>query len=227
MKTMMKAVALAAATVALSAGVSVPALAQSKLGVAVVNLDQAVAQSNAFRTAMTQMQTTYKASIDQFNTRQTALQTELKQKQDAFQVAANTAGQNPTPAQRAALQTQYDALQQRAQAAQAELQRIGAPIELARQFVIEQISEKVPEALRGAMTEAKVDLVLKGGAVEAYQPGVDITATVVAKLNTVVPSVGIVPPNGWQPGQQGAAAPAAAPAAPAAATPPAAKPQTR
>lgn len=221
MKNMMKAFALAAATVALPAGFGAPAMAQSKLGMGVVNLDQAVAQSNAFRAAMTQMQTTYKANIDQFNTRQTALQTELKQKQDALQAAATAAGQSPTPAQRTALQTQYEQLQQRAQQAQAELQRIGTPIELARQYVIEQISEKVPEALRGAMTDTKVDLVLKAGAAEAYQPGVEITAAVVAKLNTLVPSVGVVPPAGWQPGQQAGAAPAAA------ATTPPAKPQTR
>jgi Skp family chaperone for outer membrane proteins len=224
MKMMMKAVALATASLAVSAIVAPAAQAQSKLGIAVVNLDQAVAQSTAFRTAMTQMQTTYKPNIDQFNARQTALQTELKQKQDALQAAVNAAGQNPTPAQRTALQTQYAALEQRGQQAQAELQNIGQPIELARQYVIEQISDKVPEALRGAMTDSKVDLVLKGGAAEAYQPGVDITAAVVAKLNTLVPSVGIVPPTGWRPGQQQQGA---APAAPAAATPPAPKPQGR
>ncbi len=207
-----------------------PAAAQSKLGIGVVNIDAAVGNSAAAQTASQQMQVTYKAAIDSLNARTTALQTELKQKQDALQAAVRAAGAKPTPAQQQALQTQYEALQKRGQEAQAELQTLEQPIALARSYVIEQISAKLEDALKSTMTKSKVDLLLKEDSTLAYQPGVDLTNAVITELNTLVPTVGIVPPQGWRPGQQqqapaAAAAPAPAAGAPAAgATPPAAQP---
>ncbi|GLS99682.1 hypothetical protein GCM10007897_10650 [Sphingobium jiangsuense] len=198
MKTFLKAVALATVSVAGMAAVSVPAVAQSKLGVAVVDMDEAVNKSVAATNARTQMQTTYKANIDNFNSRKTALDADLKQKAEAFQAAVKAAGGKSTPA----LQTQYEQLQQSQQAAQAELQRIGQPIALANAYIEEQIGAKIGDALKAAMTKSKVDLVLQPGATVSYQPSVDITAAVTTELNTLVPSVNIVPPAGWQPGGQ-------------------------
>jgi len=117
---LLASVALAAAPLAL-VGLSAPAAAQSKLGIAVVSVDNAIGQSTAAQTATQQMQTTYKPQIDALNARQTALQTELKQKEDALKAAATAAGQKPTPAQQTSLTQQYQALQARAQEAQAEL----------------------------------------------------------------------------------------------------------
>ncbi|HYV88977.1 MAG TPA: OmpH family outer membrane protein, partial [Candidatus Polarisedimenticolia bacterium] len=60
--------------------------------------------------------------------------------------------------------------------------------------------------LKAAMTAAKVDLVVKPEAAVSYQPAVDITPMVKQQLDTLVPSVSIVPPAGWRPGgQQGGA----------------------
>ncbi|WP_069336791.1 OmpH family outer membrane protein, partial [Sphingobium yanoikuyae] len=164
-------------------------------------------------TARTQIQTTYKAQIDSFTARKTAIDTDLKTKGDALQAALKAAGGKPTPA----IETQYQQFQQSQQTAQAELQRLGQPIALANAYVEEQITAKLSDALKAAMTKAKVDLVLSPDATVSYQPTVDITAAVVTELNTLVPSVGITPPAGWQPGgRQGqAAAPAAAAPAPA------------
>jgi Skp family chaperone for outer membrane proteins len=220
------AVALATASVG-ALVVAAPATAQVKQAIAVVNVDQAVGQSAAATAASQQMQVTYKTNIDQLNARQTALQTELKQKQDALQAAVNAAGANPTAAQKTQLQTQYAALQQRAQEAQAELQQAEQPIALARSYVLEQIGAKLEAALQAVMTKNKIDLLLKAGAAEAFQKSTDVTNLLIQELNATVPSVGIVPPQGWRPGgqQQQAAAPAAAPAASAATTAP--KPQGR
>ncbi len=197
MKTFFKAVALATVSLAGVAAVSAPAIAQSKLGVAVADMDEAVNKSLAATNARTQMQTTYKANIDNFNTRKTALDAELKQKAEAFQAAVKAAGGKSTPA----LQSQYEALQQSQQAAQQELQKIGQPIALANAYIEEQISAKIGDALKAAMTKSKVDLVLQPGATVSYSPGVDITGAVTTEINTLVPSVNIVPPAGWQPGQ--------------------------
>lgn len=183
---------------------SAPALAQSKTGIAIADLDRAVNDSAAATTARTQMQTTYKATIDSFNTRKTALDAEMKQKAEALQTAVKAAGGKSTPA----LQTQYEALQKRGQEAQAELQRLGQPLALANAYVEQQITAKLNDAVKSAMTKRGVDLVLQPEATVSYQPTVDITAAVTAELNALVPSVGIVPPAGWQPGQQQGAAPA-------------------
>ena len=208
MKTIFKALALASlSTAALS--VAAPASAQSKLGIAVVNLEQAVGTSSAATTARSQMQVTYKATIDSLNTRKTALEAELKTKGEALQTAAKAAAGKPTPA----LQAQYEALQKRQQEAQTEMQRLGQPLALANAYVEEQISAKLGDALKNAMKKANVDLVLTPDATVSYAPTVDITTMVVTELNALVPAVGIVPPAGWQPGQQQAAPAAAAPAA--------------
>ncbi len=166
-----------------------------------------------------------KAAIDSLNARTTALQTELKQKQDALQAALKAAGAKPTPAQQQTLQTQYEAYQKRGQEAQAELQQLEQPIALARSYVIEQISAKLEDGLKAVMTKNKVDLLLRDESALAYQPGVDLTNALITELNTLVPTVGIVPPQGWRPGQQ-QQAPAAAAPAPAAGAPAAMPPAT-
>ncbi|MEJ7925464.1 OmpH family outer membrane protein [Sphingobium sp. AN641] len=211
MKTLFKAAALGLAPMTALALASAPAIAQSKSGIAVVDLQRAVGISSAYTTARTQMQTTYKPQIDAFNTRKAAIDADLKTKGDALQAALRAAGNKPTPA----IETQYQQFQQQQQNAQAELQRLGQPIQLADAYVQEQIGAKLSDALKAAMSKAKVDLLLTPEATVSYQPGVDITQAVVNELNALVPSVGIQPPAGWQPGRQGQPAAAPAPANPA------------
>ena len=201
MKTIIKAAALtlapmtaiAATAISLAA---VPAAAQTKSGIAVVDLEEAVARSAAFTTAMTQMQTTYKPQIDQINTRRTAIETDLKAKNDALQAAYKAAGNKPTPA----IETQYQQLQQAQQNGQAELQRLSQPVQLARAYVEQQIVAKLDDALKAATAKTKSEIVFKKGATESFGAGADITPAVITELNALVPSVGITPPAGWQPG---------------------------
>lgn len=197
MKMMLKAMALGLAPVAGFAMMSAPAAAQTKLGVGVADLEQAMVKSTAFANAMTAMQTTYKAQIDAFNARKTTLDTELQTKANELQAAQKAAGGNT-----ASLQPKIEAFQQRRAAVQQELTTLGRPIALAQAYVEEQVSAKMGDALKTAMTKRKVDLVLQPGATVSYQPTVDITDAVTAELNALVPSAQIVPPAGWQPGQQ-------------------------
>lgn len=211
-KTLLSAVAMATTSFVAFAASAAPAPAQVRQAIAVVNVDQAIGQSAAAQTAGQQMQVTYKPQLDQLTARQTALQTELQQKQQALQAAIQAAGEHPTDAQRTQLQQQYEAFQRRAQEAQQELQTINQPVALAREYVLEQIGAKLDDALRAVMTKNNIDLLLKAGAAEAFQPTVDVTAKLVQEINTLVPSVNIVPPQGWRPGGQGqqqAAPPAA------------------
>ena len=62
------------------------AYAQAR-AVAVADLDAVVEQSNAYKNAMTAMQTTYKPQIDQVNARQAALNAELQPLVAAFEAA--------------------------------------------------------------------------------------------------------------------------------------------
>ncbi len=64
MKKIFVASALAMATLTVSPILSAPAFAQAK-GVGVADVRVAAARSNAFQTASKQVETTYKAQIDQ------------------------------------------------------------------------------------------------------------------------------------------------------------------
>jgi Skp family chaperone for outer membrane proteins len=213
MKTIFKAAALVFAPMTAIALTAVPAVAQTKSGIAVVDLEEAVAKSTAFTTAISQMQTTYKPQIDAVNARRTAIETDLKTKGDALQAALKAAGNKPTPA----IETQYQQYQQTQQTAQAELQRMGQPISIARAYVEEQIVTKLDDALKAATAKTKSEIVFKKAATESFGATADITPAVITELNALVPSVSITPPAGWQPGgrqgQPAAAAPA--PATPA------------
>ncbi|MBB4640530.1 OmpH family outer membrane protein [Rhizorhapis suberifaciens] len=197
MKMMLKAAALGLAPIAGFAMIAAPAAAQTKLGVGVADLEQAMVKSTAFTNAMTAMQTTYKTQIDAFNARKTTLDTELQTKANELQAAQKAAGSNT-----ASLQPKIEAFQQRRAAIQQELSTLGRPIAMAQAYVEEQISAKISDALKTAMVKRKVDLVLQPGATVSYQPTVDITDSVTTELNALVSSAQIVPPAGWQPGQQ-------------------------
>lgn len=207
-----KAAALALATIPAIA-IATPAAAQN---VAVANLEGAIEQTNAYRTAMTQMQTTYKPQLDQAQARSTAIDAELKPLVDAFTAAQRA----PNPNQQA-LQTQYQTLQQRRQTAEQELARITQPVSTARAYVLEQFTGggKLDAAVKAAMAAKRVNLVVQPQAVLLAQPPADITADITAELNKTVTSVQITPPAGWRPGAQQAAGAAPAAAAPAATTP--------
>jgi len=165
-------------------------------GVAVVDLEAAVSNSAAFRSAMTQIEATYKTQITALQTRQTALQTELT----PLRTEIENLQKNPaTP--KATLDAKVAAFQQKGQAAQAELQRLAAPIARPQAYVKEQIGAKVEQALKAAMNAKKVGLVIAPEAVVAVQGGSDLTPDVVTQLNALVPSASITPPANWQPGQ--------------------------
>lgn len=202
--------ALAALVTVSATSVAAPAFAQVQ-GLGVVDLQEAVRRSNAFTTAMTQIQTTYKAQIDQANTRRTAIQNELKPQVDAFEAARRAPNANQQ-----ALQTQYQGIQQREQAAQQELGRILQPVQLAQAYVNEQIVRQLEPALDRVMTARRLSVILPPDATVKSLPAAQVTNDLIAELNRSVPSVQITPPAGWQPGGQqaapGAAAPAAAPA---------------
>ncbi|NJS15726.1 MAG: OmpH family outer membrane protein, partial [Sphingopyxis sp.] len=196
MKKLLAATALAAATLSVSPMLAAPASAQSKTGIAVADVRVAAARSAAFTTAMTQIETTYKAQIDARDARAQTLQAEL----NVLVAKYNEETRKPTPNQ-AVVQAAGKAVQDKRAAANAEVGQLGQQVDLAVAYVEDQISVRMNDALRAAMKRLKVDLLLNPDAVLARETNVDITDAIVADLNAILPNVTIVPPAGYQPGQ--------------------------
>ena len=133
MKKILVASALAMATLSVSPILSAPAIAQAK-GVAVADVRIAAARSNAFQAASTQIETTYKAQIDQQQSRSQTLQAEIN-----VLIAKYNEEAKKTPVNQAAAQAAGKAIQDKRQAAQTELSQIGAPVDLAISYVEDQI----------------------------------------------------------------------------------------
>lgn len=206
-------------TLLLAAALVAPALAATTASaqtIAVANPEGAVANSKAWSAARAQIETTYKAQLDQANARREAVGRELQPLVTAF----NTARAAPN-ANQAALQTQAQAIQTREQAAQAELSRLTAPAQRAQAYAIEQISGRLSDAVQAVVRARNVTMLVRPDAVLFANPTADVTAAITTELDRLVPSVGITPPANWQPGQQqqGAASAATAPAATAPARP--------
>lgn len=195
MKKILVASALAVASLSVSPMLAVPAAAQAK-AVAVADVRVAAGRSNAFTVASQQIETTHKATIDQQQTRGQTLQAEIN-----VLIAKYNEEVKKTPQNQTTLQAAGKALQDKRQAANAELTRIGAPVDLAIAYVEDQISLRMNEAIKAAMTAKKVDLLLNPDAVLARENNVDITEAVIAEINRILPNVSITPPAGYQPGQ--------------------------
>jgi len=232
MKILLKpALAAGIALASLTApAVIAPAAAQGAQGIGVVNINAVVANSNAYRTAQQQRQTTYQAQIDQANQRRQAISQQLQPMVQQLQTASQAENANQQQ-----LQQQAGQIQQIEQAGQQELQQILAPVTLSQAYVEEQINDQLATAIQNAATAQNVTLVVTPDVVLYAAPSHNMNQAVLDQLNTLIPSAQLVPPEGWLPRQmreqqqaaqaaQGAQA-GAQPAAPAAAAPaPAAQP---
>ena len=201
-KTMLLAAALVAPAVAATG-----AEAQQ---VAALDPNAAVAQTTAFTTARTQIETTYKAQLDQAEARGKAVDAELQPLVTQFQTAQRASNPNQT-----ALQGQLQTIQTRQQAGRDEIARIVAPASRAQAYAAEQVQRRLGEAVQTVMKARNISMLVKPDAILVAQPASDVTSAVTAELNRLVPSVSTTVPADWQPGQQqaGGAGAAAAPAA--------------
>lgn len=209
--TTFKTLLLAAALVAPAAMTATAADAQIS-GIAVADAQGAIANSKAWNAARAQIETTYKAQLDQAEARRQAVARELQPLVTAFQTAQRAPG-----ATDATLRPQAQAIQTRENAANQELARLTQPAQRAQQYAIEQIQAKLSDAVTAAVRAKNVSLLLRPEAALFAQPAADITAAITTELDRLVPAVSTAVPANWQPSQGGqqqqGAAPAAAPAA--------------
>ncbi len=100
-------------------------------------------------------------------------------------------------------------------------------------YVNEQITDKLDQAVQGAMGKKGITILLQPDTVIARANAYELTPAIIAELNILLPSANLVPPQGWVPRQvreqqaaqqQQQGRPAAAPAAGTPATAPAPRP---
>jgi len=211
--TTFKTLLLAAALVAPAAMTATAADAQVS-GIAVADAQGAIANSKAWNAARAQIETTYKAQLDQAETRRQAVARELQPLVTAFQTAQRAPG-----ATDASLRPQAQAIQTRETAANQELARLTQPAQRAQQYAIEQIQAKLSDAVTAAVRAKNVSLLLRPEAVLFAQPTADITPAITTELDRLVPSVSTAVPANWQPNQQGGQQQQGAAPAPAGRTP--------
>lgn len=173
-----------------------PAAAQQVAGIAVVNAPLVIANSTAYKTAQQQRQVTYKAQIDQAQARRQAIAASLKPLYDKFDAdskAANAA-QN-----QASLQQQAATIQQIEQNGQRELQQILRPVSLSQAYVEEQLTDQIGTAVQNAAKKKNITMVIGPDNVLYATAEYNLNQAVLDELNALVPSVNVVPPDGWLP----------------------------
>jgi len=163
-------------------------------GIAVANLEAAVANTDAYRLASQQRPVTYKANFDNAKARGSALDAQLKPLIDKFN-ADRAAAKPNVPA----LQQQAQAIQQLQEKGKEEIQQILMPPALSEAYVREQIEDKLDAAVQKAMEKHRVSLLLQPGTVIARANAYELTDEIVTELNVLIPNTQIVPPQGWMP----------------------------
>lgn len=181
---------IAPAAVALTALAAIPAQAQVEGRMATVDIARAVLGTTAFQTAYEQVNQTYAQQNELRRTKAQERQTLLatfdtngdKQVDDAELAAKQKSPQF----------TQLQTLEQ-------EIQALTNQIDAARVYAVEQVILQYAPALQEVVTKQQIKVVLDPGSLLFVVPEADVTAQITTALNAKVPSVGIVPPQGWQP----------------------------
>lgn len=166
-------------------------------GLGVANQPAVVGSSNAYKAAIAQLPTAYKPQIDAANTRKAQLQVQLKPMYAKLDVDAKGGKM-----ERGALQAEYAQIQQIQEAGERELQQIVEPANLARQYVLEQIGDKLEVATQAAMVKRHITIVLDAQSVLKADQAYNLNQDILDQVNLTVPSVGVTPPAGWLPRQQ-------------------------
>ena len=190
----MNARLLGAALAALSAFAAAPAAAQVN-GIGVADPAVVVAGAQALNTAFGQIGTTYQAQrtpIDQLSEQHAGLRRGFDTNNDGqLSQEEQTAAQANT------------ALLQQLQGLEAQINTLQEPITMAGIFVVEQLAQQLSPAVQQVVQANNVQLLLSSEAALYVGDAAQLTDDIIARLDTLVPTVSIAAPQGWQPTQQG------------------------
>ncbi len=206
---------LAASTTAALAQTPVPAPAAPAQLVAapavlsqvvVYDVNQLIVQS----AAGADMRTKLAAINDQIRRELEPDQRQLQSELTAIRATSVADAQTPAAQQRQeSFQRLYAQFQQKQE-------RLSAVMELTERNALGSFSQALAPILRATMLARNGLVALQTGSVDAYVPGIDITADLVTRLNTATRTVAVtratLPTPGAAPAAAGAAAPASVPA---------------
>jgi Skp family chaperone for outer membrane proteins len=184
MKTLITIAALAASAVVVpSAAIAqrVPAAV-----VVVVDTDRIYRDCTACKSAQSQLETRVKS----LQARQTTLANQLRPEGEAIQAAVQAlAGKAPDAALRARIQ----AFQTKQEAANQELSRGQQNLQSIQANVVRQINARMNPVITQVMTARGANIAVELGATLAHAQATDVTADVLAGLNSALPSVTLTP----------------------------------
>ena len=175
-----------AAAVALTAPTAVQAQRLPAAVVAVVDTGRVYRECNACRSAQQQLQT----QLNALQTRQQTLGGQLRPEQQAIQTAVNALGGKQPDA---ALRTRVEAYQRREQQAAQELQQGQQRLQSSQANVLRQINERLNPIINQVMVARGATLAVDTEASLAHSAAINVTADVIARLNSVLPSVSVTP----------------------------------
>ena len=155
--------------------------------IAIVDIQRAQTQCTACKTALTQLET----QLAGLRSLQTSLETPLRTEANAIQAAVQALNGKPADA---ALQARATAFEKKQTDAQRQLATRQQTFERNRAHVLQQINTKLEPAVASVMTRRGASLVLDATQTIRSAPSLDITADVIAALNTSLPSISTTAP---------------------------------
>lgn len=190
----MKGIALtvlaAVASVACAAGVAaqrVPAAV-----IVIVDTDRVYRECTACKAAQTQLQGLVTAARARAQALNDPLQTEAAAIEQAGAALRSQSGAARTSAE-TALNTRVQAYQARQTGAQQEIARLEQNVQSTQQNVLRQINDRLNPIITQVMNSKSAHIALDTNATLARSGALDVTADVLAALNTALPSVQVAP----------------------------------
>ena len=154
--------------------------------VAVVDTGKIYSECTACVAARTQLQSQATA----LQNRQKTLADQLRPDQTSLETAVNALnGKQPD----AALQARIKAYQDKERAANTELQQGQQRLQSTQANVLRQVNERLNPIINQAMTARGANIAMDVDATLAHAATVNITADVLARLNSALPSVSVTP----------------------------------
>jgi Skp family chaperone for outer membrane proteins len=163
-------------------------------GLAVANVQDVIAASNAMTNAAKERQVVYKNQIAMAESRRKQINAEI-----APLMAKFNADRQGGKVDQAELQRQAQAIQAMQQSGVQELQTMLAPVSLSETYVQEQVGEVINKAITNAMDKHGVTFVVPPQSVLAFNNAYNLSPAVLTELNALLPVAKVAPPQGWQP----------------------------
>lgn len=182
LKTAAFAALLAAPLTAVSAQTLPPPV------VVIVDMDEVINTSAAGKQAAAELKT----RADAIQARLASLRTQFGTEGQTLQ--KTQPAQGAAPAVVTAWQTKARDLQQRQQAAEADLSNRDRDFQAARQNVLKQINDGAQPAITAVMRERGATIVLAEGATLQHSAAIDVTKDVIARLDKSLPRVSTTAP---------------------------------